>query len=93
MNYVAITDQRPAAFEPVDKVPTYDWRDGIFMLRETRDAQTNIFVTGLPKGTFVIAYDVYVNNAGQFASGIATAQCLYAPQHVAHSAGTTVTTK
>ncbi|MDD6622819.1 MAG: hypothetical protein PUE90_08965 [Bacteroidales bacterium] len=90
MNFVAVTDQRPAAFEPVDQVPTYDWRDGIFMLRETRDAQTNIFVTGLPKGTFVIAYDVYVNNAGQFASGIATAQCLYAPQHVAHSAGTTV---
>ncbi|MGM9840882.1 MAG: alpha-2-macroglobulin family protein [Candidatus Limisoma sp.] len=90
MNYVAVTDQRPAAFEPVDQVPTYDWRDGIFMLRETRDAQTNIFITGLPKGTFVIAYDVYVNNAGQFASGIATAQCLYAPQHVAHSAGTIV---
>ena len=90
MNFVAVTDQRPAAFEPVDQVPTYDWRDGIFMLRETRDAQTNIFVTGLPKGTFVIAYDVYVNNAGQFASGIATAQCLYAPQHVAHSAGAIV---
>ena len=45
------------------------------------------------KGTRVITYDVFVNNAGTCSSGIATLQCQYAPQQVAHSAGTTVTAK
>lgn len=93
MNYVALTDERPAAFEPVDQVPVYDWRDGIYTLRETRDSSTNIFISGLPKGTFILKYDVYVNNAGTFSSGIAEIQCQYAPQMVAHSAGAVITCK
>ena len=93
MNYVALTDERPAAFEPVDQVPVYDWRDGIYTLRETRDSNTNIFISGLPKGTFVLKYDLYVNNAGTFSSGIAEIQCQYAPQMVAHSAGAVITCK
>ena len=91
MNYVTITDARPAAFEPVDQVPTYDWSDGIFMLRETRDSATNIFINGMPKGTFAIKYDVFVNNKGTFNSGLANIQSLYAPQLVAHSNGTIIT--
>lgn len=91
INYVTITDARPAAFEPVDQVPTYDWSDGIFMLRETRDSATNIFINGMPKGTFAIKYDVFVNNKGTFNSGLANIQSLYAPQLVAHSNGTIIT--
>lgn len=91
MNYVTITDARPAAFEPVDQVPTYNWSDGIFMLRETRDSATNIFINGMPKGTFAIKYDVFVNNKGTFNSGLANIQSLYAPQLVAHSNGTIIT--
>lgn len=93
MNYVTITDARPAAFEPVDQLPTYDWSDGIFMLRETRDSATNIFINGMPKGTFAIKYDVFVNNKGTFNSGLASIQSLYAPQLTAHSNGTVITIK
>lgn len=93
MNYVTITDARPAAFEPVDQLPTYDWSDGIFMLRETRDSATNIFINGMPKGTFAIKYDVFVNNKGTFNSGLASFQSLYAPQLTAHSNGTVITIK
>ena len=60
-------------------------------MRETRDSATNIFFNRLMKGTRVITYDVFVNNAGTCSSGIATLQCQYAPQQVAHTAGTTVT--
>ena len=35
-------------------------------------------------------YDMYVNNEGEFSSGIATIQSQYAPQITAHSAGNTL---
>ena len=91
LDYVALTDDRAAIFEPVDQLPVYEYAEGTRYLRETRDSATNIFFNRLTKGTRVIAYDVFVNNAGTCSSGIATLQCQYAPQQVAHTAGTTVT--
>lgn len=91
IDYLAITDRRAACFEPVEQKPTPVWSDGICFYRENRDSQTNIFVNRLPKGTFVIEYEMWVNNAGTFASGIATAQSQYAPEITAHSAGNQVT--
>ncbi len=91
LSFVALTDQRPAAFEPVDQLPTYEWKERSLYLRETRDASTNVFFTFIDKGTRVITYDVYVNNAGTFSNGIASLQCQYAPQIVAHSNGTMIT--
>ena len=91
LDYVALTDDRAAIFEPVDQLPVYEYAEGTRYLRETRDSATNIFFNRLMKGTRVITYDVFVNNAGTCSSGIATLQCQYAPQQVAHTAGTTVT--
>lgn len=91
LDYVALTDDRAAIFEPVDQLPVYEYAEGTRYLRETRDSATNIFFNRLTKGTRVITYDVFVNNAGTCSSGIATLQCQYAPQQVAHTAGTTVT--
>ncbi|MBD5241048.1 MAG: hypothetical protein HDS59_03080 [Barnesiella sp.] len=87
IDYLAITDNRAACFEPVEQTPAPIWSDGICFYRENRDSSTNIFVEHLPKGTFVIEYEMWVNNSGEFASGIATAQSQYAPEITAHSAG------
>ena len=91
LDFVALTDDRAACFEPVDQLPVYDWKEGIRSYRETRDSATNIFISYLPKGSYVITYDVFVNNVGTYNSGIATAQCQYAPQIVSHSNGTVIT--
>lgn len=88
LEYVAITDNRPACFEPVEQLPAPIYSDGVCFYRENRDSATNIFVTNMPKGTYQLTYDMWVNNAGQFASGIATLQSQYAPQLTAHSSGT-----
>jgi hypothetical protein len=45
----------------------------------------------MPKGTYILEYEVSVNNAGQFASGIATVTCIQAPELTAHSAGSLLT--
>ena len=87
IDYVTITDERAACFEPTEQLPKPIFAEGIFFYRENRDEATNIFVTNLPKGTYLLTYDMYVNNEGEFASGIATIQSQYAPQITAHSAG------
>ena len=60
---------------------------------EVKDSATNLFFYSLPKGTHVITYDAYVTNPGKFNCGIATIQCQYAPQIVAHSAGSNFNVK
>lgn len=101
MSYVNVTDQRPATFEPVDQMSHYVgpsfWRastgNDVPHYRENRDASTRILIDYLPEGTHVISYDVTVNNAGTYASGIVTATCDRAPSLTAHSAGSVLEVK
>ncbi len=91
LDFVALTDNRGACFEPADQLSVYEWQDGTGSYRETRDSATNIFFSHISKGTYVITYDVYANSAGTYTSGIASLQCQYAPALTSHSAGATLT--
>ena len=93
MDFVTMTDERAACFEPVDQLSGYRNEDNTWFYQETKDTQTNVFVNSLRKGTHIIGYDVWVTNPGEFTSGIATIQCQYAPQLSAHSAGKMITTE
>ncbi|MCM1137139.1 MAG: hypothetical protein NC453_00990 [Muribaculum sp.] len=90
MEYVTITDDRPACYEPVEQLPKPIFSEGIYFYRENRDSSTKFFIDYLPKGTYLLTYDMWVNNPGHFASGIATIQSQYAPQLTAHSTGNTI---
>lgn len=87
LDYVTVTDSRAACFEPAEQLAQPVWSEGICFYRENRDTRTNIFVTSLPKGLYRISYEMFVNNAGEFASGAAEAQSQYAPAITAHSGG------
>ena len=91
MDFVTMTDERAACFEPVDQLSGYRNEDNTWLYQETKDSQTNVFINSLNKGTHIIGYDVWVTNPGEFTSGIATIQCQYAPQLSAHSAGKKIT--
>lgn len=91
MDYVTIVDERPACYEPVEQMPTPLFSEGLYFYRENRDSSTRLFIDHLPKGTYILTYDVWVNNAGEFASGVATAQSQYAPQFTAHTSGQRLT--
>lgn len=93
MDYVAITDERAACFEPVEQLPRPIFAEGIYFYRENRDATTGIFVSHLPKGTYMLTYELYANNAGEYSSGIATVQSQYAPALTAHSSGGIINVK
>ncbi|MDO4511370.1 MAG: MG2 domain-containing protein [Bacteroidales bacterium] len=91
LDFVTVADERGACFEPKDQTSGYRYMDRSYFFQETKDATTNLFFTSLNKGTHIVSYDVYVTAEGTYSAGIATAQCQYAPQLTAHSAGTTVT--
>lgn len=91
MDFVALTDARPACLEPSAQLSGYAVTDGLWCYRETRNSATNLFFDFLPRGRHIVSYDCRVMEEGDYASGIATLQCLYSPLLTAHSAGQTVT--
>lgn len=93
LEFVTLTDDRPACIEPSDQISGYRVQDLLGYYMEVKDSATNLFFYSLPKGTHVITYDAYVTNPGKFNCGIATIQCQYAPQIVAHSAGSNFNVK
>ena len=93
IDYLAITDQRAACLEPADQLPEPIWSEGVCFYRENLDTETRIFIDRLRKGTYILTYEMWVNNAGSYASGIATAQSQYAPELTAHSSGSRLNVK
>lgn len=91
MDYVTVTDNRAACLEPVEQTPTPLYTDGLCFYRQNGDNTTSLFIGTLPPGTYQLGYDMWVNNAGEFASGTAAIQSQYAPQLAAHSSGSIVT--
>lgn len=91
MQYVTLTDSRPACFEPVEPLPQYECGEGICYYREPTDAVTAFHFDFLPRGKRVIEYEVYVDRAGMYQAGVATLSSYYAPQYTAHSAGASFT--
>lgn len=93
MSYVCLKDQRAACFIPVDQLSKTEFREGIFYYQEPTEASENFFIDRLPKGTFVVEYDMYAIRPGNYTGGLSTIQCLYAPEFVGHSSGTEVKVK
>jgi hypothetical protein len=87
MDFVVLKDQRAACFEPAKQLSGYVWAEGVGYYQTSKDASTQFFFSSLPKGSCAFEYAVYVNNAGTFTDGVATLQCLYAPEFSAHSNG------
>lgn len=91
IEYVAVTDERAACLEPADQLPHFVWQQMTGYYYEPRNSQTNLFISHLGKGVHTLSYDCYVQQQGEFALGIATAQSQYSPLIVAHSAGQILT--
>jgi hypothetical protein len=87
MQYVTITDERPAAFEPKDQLPGYVTSGAARLYRINYDSHTDLFINYLRKGVYYITYDVVAATAGTFSSGLATIQSQYDAGISAHSAG------
>ena len=91
LDFVALKDLRAACFESVEQLSGYNWKEGVGYYKSSKDASTQFFFSHLPKGTYVFEYELCVNSAGSYSSGLATVQCLYAPEFLSHSGGERIT--
>jgi uncharacterized protein YfaS (alpha-2-macroglobulin family) len=87
MEYVHLKDMRASCFEPVDVLSKYEWMNSIGYYKSTKDAATHFFFDIINKGTYVIEYDIRVNNKGDFSNGITTIESMYAPEFTSHTKG------
>lgn len=85
LEYVTVTDQRPAAFEPTEQLPGYVYENAVSAYRENRDSETRLFIQWLPKGSYFLSYDVTAAYAGRYCSGVAVVQSQRAPEYTARS--------
>ncbi|WP_353331836.1 alpha-2-macroglobulin family protein [Bacteroides sedimenti] len=86
MDFVQLKDQRAACFEPLESLSGYRWGAGTGYYVAVKDASTNFFFDALRKGTYVLEHSFFVTRAGNYSSGIATLQSVYAPEFASHSA-------
>lgn len=93
MEFVHLKDMRASCFEPQQVISGVKWANSLIYYQSTKDASTNFYFDRLPKGTYVLEYPVFVNRTGEYANGITTIQCMYAPEFSSHTQGITVTVK
>jgi len=86
MEYVHLKDQRGSGTEPVNVLSGYRYQDGLAYYESTRDTASHFFIDYLPKGTYVFEYALRVQHRGNYPTGVASIQCLYAPEFNSHSA-------
>ncbi|UUF14951.1 MULTISPECIES: carboxypeptidase-like regulatory domain-containing protein [Flavobacterium] len=85
--YVHLKDMRASCFEPVNVLSEYKDSDNLEYYISTKDAATHFFFDEINKGTYVLEYDIRVNNSGEFSNGITTIQSMYAPEFASHTKG------
>jgi hypothetical protein len=90
MEYIHIQDHRAASFEPVNQISGRNYSSGLSYYKSINDSETNFFIDYLPKGSYMIEYDVYAVQPGLFSGGYATIQCMYNPGYSGQSKGTII---
>jgi uncharacterized protein YfaS (alpha-2-macroglobulin family) len=85
MEYVHLKDQRGSGTEPVNVLSKYRYQDGLAYYESTKDTASHFFIDYLPKGVYVFEYSSRIQHKGNYQTGIATIQCMYAPEFNSHS--------
>ena len=93
MEFVHLKDMRASCFEPVNVLSQYQYKDGLGYYMSTKDVATHLFFDRINKGTYVLEYEIRVNNSGEFSNGITTIQSMYAPEFTSHTKGIRVKVK
>lgn len=80
MDYLELIDGRPSCVEPVSTRAGWRWSNGLGYYVTVNSTDTRCYVEHIDKGKYYFEYEVYVTNPGNFMTGVATMQCMYAPE-------------
>lgn len=83
-DYVCLKAGRAACLEPVNAVTGYEYSGGLGYYKEVRDASTNYFFERLPKGTFVLEAEYFVERPGTYSAGAVKLNGVYSPEFAAY---------
>lgn len=87
MDFVHLRDYLPAGFENQNPLSGYHWQGSISYYQAPSDVATDYFIYHLPKGKFVIEYELNATISGKLNLGPAEVQSIYAPEFGGHSEG------
>ncbi len=90
MDYLELIDGRPSCMEPLSTRAGWRWMDGLSYYVTVNNTDTRCYVEHIDKGKYSFEYEVYVTNPGSFMTGVATMQCMYAPEFRATSPAQTI---
>jgi len=90
MDFVTLTDARPAGFEPQRGESSYGYWFYPTYSQDITDYQANYFFQNLQKGTKVIENKIIAVHKGNYSGGVATIQSSYSPEFTSHSEGVRV---
>ncbi len=93
MQFVCLIDNRAACLEPVEQLSGYKCREQICYYEEVRNSESRFYFDFLPKGTYVISYELNIDRPGEYTQGLSTIQSLYAPQIIARVPAQTIIIK
>jgi uncharacterized protein YfaS (alpha-2-macroglobulin family) len=93
MEFIHIKDLRGAGVEPVSVLSRYNWQGGLGYYLSHSDLSTDFFIDYLPRGRFVLQYELRVSQNGDFSAGNCTIQSMYAPEFAGHSKGERILVK
>jgi len=85
IEFVHLKDQRGSGTEPVNVLSGYRYQDGMGYYESTRDTASHFFIDRLRAGTYVFEYSMRIQLRGEYESGLATVECMYAPEFNSHS--------
>ena len=63
----------------------YRYQDGLAYYESTRDTASHFFIDYLPKGIYVFEYSTRIQLKGRYQTGVASIECMYAPEFNSHS--------
>ena len=85
LEFVHLKDSRGSGMEPVNVISKYKRQDSLSYYEAIKDCSTNFYFDRMRKGTYIFEYEVRVQLAGQYQTGIAEIMCMYAPEFNSHS--------
>ena len=88
-DFVEVIDRRAACMEPVSQLSGYHF--GYYIA--PKDYTTTYYFHKMPKGTYVIEAEYYIDRAGTYDTGTCKVQCAYAPEYSATGKALTIEVK